>query len=62
LTERLQSARKKLREAQVSRWITTRDILFADACANQLSMSETEIMAEVTTGWTDEDRHIAGLR
>jgi len=61
LAERIQSARVRLRERNLRRWLTTRDLLKADALVGQLGMTVPEALREITEGWTNEDRSVAGI-
>lgn len=61
IAERIQSARVRIRERNLRRWLTTRALLKADALVGQLGLSVAEAIREVTEGWTAEDRAVAGL-
>jgi cobaltochelatase CobS len=61
LVDRIQTARLRLRERNLRRWLTTRDLLKADALVNQLDLTVAEALAEITEGWTAEDRAVAQL-
>lgn len=61
LVDRIQTARLRLRERNLRRWLTTRDLLKADALVGQLDLTVSEALAEITEGWTAEDRAVAQL-
>lgn len=61
IAERIQSARQRIRERGIRRWLTTREVLKADALVGQLSLTVREALLEVTEGWTAEDRSVAGI-
>jgi hypothetical protein len=61
LAETVQRARAAIRQRNLRRWLTTRDLLKADALVQQLGLSTAEALREVTEGWTAEDRSVAGL-
>jgi len=61
IVERIQTARARLRDRNLRRWLTTRDLLKADALVGQLGLTVADALREVTEGWTPEDRTVAGL-
>lgn len=61
IAERIQSARVQIRARNLRRWLTTRDILKADALVGQVGLTVREALNEITTGWTAEDRAAVGI-
>lgn len=61
IADRIQKARTILRARTLRRWLTTRDILKADALVGQLGLTVNEALREITEGWTDEDRSLLSL-
>lgn len=61
LVDRIQNARARLRARNLRRWLTTRDLLKADALVCQLDLTVAEALAEITEGWTAEDLAVAQL-
>jgi cobaltochelatase CobS len=61
IVERIQSARAAIRSRGLRRWLTTRDILKADALVCQAGESVRDALLEITEGWTSEDRSVCGI-
>ena len=58
IADRIQKARAIIRTRNLRRWLTTRDILKADALVGQLGVTVSDALREITEGWTDEDRAV----
>ena len=61
IADRIQKARTIIRARNLRRWLTTRDILKADALVGQLGATVADALREITEGWTDEDRALLSL-
>jgi cobaltochelatase CobS len=61
IADRIQKARAVIRTRNLRRWLTTRDILKADALVGQLGVTVADALREITEGWTDEDRALLSL-
>lgn len=61
IADRIQKARAIIRTRNLRRWLTTRDILKADALVGQLGATVADALREITEGWTDEDRALLSL-
>jgi len=61
IADRIQKARVIIRTRNLRRWLTTRDILKADALVGQLGVTVNDALREITEGWTDEDRALLSL-
>lgn len=61
LADRIHAARETMRQRGMRRWLTTRDLLKADALVGQLGVTVRDALLEVTEGWTAEDRAACGI-
>ena len=61
IADRIQKARAIIRARNLRRWLTTRDIVKADALVGQLGLTVAEALRDITEGWTDEDRALLSL-
>lgn len=61
LADRIHAARETMRQRGMRRWLTTRDLLKADALVGQLGVTVRDALLEITEGWTAEDRTACGI-
>lgn len=61
LADKIHAARVTMRQRGMRRWLTTRDLLKADALVGQLGVTVRDALLEVTEGWTAEDRTACGI-
>jgi hypothetical protein len=61
LAKRFQSARRKMQELNMRRWLTPRDIERADVLVQQAGYKLDEAVVAATDSWTDDERRKVGL-